>query len=126
VERGGEKRCLRAGRPSECFRVEHVDAGDAVRADGRVLGQLDRPRSVEMVEQLHERIGLRAPRVNRPATVHRLFANQSLQSASHRHQHLTPALRTPLLRLSLSGLFWILYDGCYIHLGRSQRVVVLT
>ncbi len=99
------------GRPSECFRVEHVDAGNAVGADGRILGQLDRPRSVEMVDQLHERIGLRAARVNGSACDSALNVRKSLQSASHRHQHLTPTLRTPLLRLSFSCLFWILHHG---------------
>ncbi len=40
--------------PSECVRIDHVDAGDAVRVDGGVLGQLNRSRGVEVVKQLRE------------------------------------------------------------------------
>ncbi len=39
---------------SKCFRIKHVDVGDAMWMDGRVLGQLDRPHSVGVVQQIHE------------------------------------------------------------------------
>ena len=40
--------------PPERVRINHVDAGDAMRLDGRVPGKVDRSYSVEVVEQLHK------------------------------------------------------------------------
>ena len=86
--------------PSESVWIEDVDAGYAVRLDGRIMSQLDRPRGLEREQKLHERIRLR----------------HSSSDARARHPircaigHLTPRLGAPFLSLSLSRLFGILQN----------------
>jgi hypothetical protein len=40
--------------PCECVGIQHIDPGDAVRLDGRVFGQFDRLRGMEVVKELHK------------------------------------------------------------------------
>ena len=40
--------------PPECVRINHINAGDAMRLYGRVFGKLDYPHSVKVVKQLQE------------------------------------------------------------------------
>jgi hypothetical protein len=47
------------GTPCECVGIQHIDPGDAVRLNRRVFRQFDRLRGVEVVKELHKRIGLR-------------------------------------------------------------------
>ncbi len=44
--------------PPEGFRIEHVDAGDIVRMAGIIVGQLDRPNGLELLQKMDERISL--------------------------------------------------------------------
>ena len=44
--------------PPEGVRVEHVDASDAVRVASGVIGYLDRPVGLELLQELDEGIGL--------------------------------------------------------------------
>ncbi len=47
-----------AQEPPEGVRVEHVDAGDAVRAAGGVVGDADGADGLELLQELDEGIGL--------------------------------------------------------------------
>ena len=44
--------------PPEGFRIEHVDAGDAVRLARIIQGQLDRPDGLKLLQKVDKRIGL--------------------------------------------------------------------
>jgi hypothetical protein len=46
--------------PPEGFRIEHVDAGDAVRLARIIQGQLDRPDGLKLLQKVDKRIGLRS------------------------------------------------------------------
>ena len=68
--------------PSEGARITYFDAGDAVRLDRGVLEELDRPRGLEVVKELHEGIALRE-RTEDPKFKFRLDAGTPSQIASH-------------------------------------------
>jgi hypothetical protein len=89
------------GAPCECAGIQHIDPGDAVRLDGRVFRQFDRLRGVEMVKELHKRLGLlQHTRI--------LFESLVIIRCMLKSRHLIFTLYAPFLSLSFSRFPWIL------------------